>query len=124
MFVAKQGRVDMVETLRKYGAEDDGGEAALLLAAMDLWKLCEKGDLEKVEEAIKNGTDVNAKDDNGWTALYYAAYFGHANVVDVLLGHGVNIDAKGMYGRTALSWATSRGSTEVAELLRKYGAKQ
>jgi len=45
---------------------------------------CEDGDLEKVKQLLENGADVNAKDKDGLTALMYASYNGHKEVVELL----------------------------------------
>ena len=50
----------------------------------DFIELCKSGDAEKVEEAILNGANVNAKDDDGWTALMWAALGGHTETAEVL----------------------------------------
>ena len=51
-------------------------------------KLCESGEATKVEEAIMNGADVNAKDNRGRTALMLSARGGNMQVAESLLKHG------------------------------------
>jgi ankyrin repeat protein len=45
--------------------------------------------------------DVDAKDNDEWTALYLAAENGHEAVVRLLLEHKVDIDAKDNDGWTS-----------------------
>ena len=92
----------------------------------DFIKLCKSGDARKIEEAIMNGANVNAKDNEGWTALIWAAIRGHIEVVEVLLKHGADVNAKNNNGRTALFWARFFPFTDqkIANLLRKYGARE
>lgn len=54
----------------------------------DFLKLCKSGDAPKVEEAIMNGANVNAKDNDGWTALFWALYRGHTEVANILRKYG------------------------------------
>ena len=46
------------------------------------------GDLVKVKELIAAGADVNAKDDDGWTALMYAAEKGYTEIIEILKAAG------------------------------------
>ena len=41
-------------------------------ANMSLVELCEKGDLERAKAALKNGADVNTRDEVGRTGLMQA----------------------------------------------------
>jgi hypothetical protein len=67
--------------------------------------------------------DVDAKDDNGWTPLSWAAERGHEAVVKLLLGTGkVDVDAKDEeYGWTPLSLAAENGHEAVVQLLLGTG---
>lgn len=67
--------------------------------------------------------NVNAKDDEGSTALKLAAMKGHTSVVRVLLEKGADPDLKNNYGHTPLMSATWSNHTEIMELLKRKGAK-
>ncbi|MBR0279272.1 MAG: ankyrin repeat domain-containing protein [Synergistaceae bacterium] len=84
--------------------------------------LCEAGNTGKVEAALINGANVNAKDNYGRTVLMWAAINGHTETAELLLKHGADVNAENNYGRTALMWAAVNGKTETAELLLKHGA--
>ena len=53
------------------------------------WRLCSDGDIEGVQAAIDNGTDVNEDNANGlgWTGLMVALHHSQNNVVQLLLNH-------------------------------------
>ena len=87
-------------------------------------ELCMSGDAKRVEEAIINGANVNArKDKYGWTVLMWASWLGLSEIVEVLLEHGANVNAKGSRGYTALMSAAENNHTEIIKLLHSYGAK-
>ena len=86
----------------------------------DFLKLCEVCDIAHVEEAIKNGADVNTKNLCGYTPLMWAARNGSIELAALLLKHGARLDFKCIYGNTALMEAIEYGHAKVAELL---GAK-
>ena len=46
------------------------------------------GHAEAAEVLLKHGADVNAKQNDGWTALMYAAQDGHAEVAELLRKYG------------------------------------
>ena len=46
-----------------------------------------KGNIEAVKQHLAAGTDVNAKDDNGWTPLHLAVDGGHTETADLLRKH-------------------------------------
>jgi cytohesin len=75
------------------------------------------GDLSGVQELLDDGADVNAKDEHGWTALHYAAFSGHREIIELLLAKGANVT-----GMTALHYAASGGHEEIVELLLAKGA--
>jgi hypothetical protein len=96
-----------------------GGDAELdkkLLAA------AKNKDLNKVIAALTNGADVNAKNENGTTSLYWASRKGHTEIVTMLLEKRAIVDAKDNGGYTALYWASYYGYTDIVKLLLEKGA--
>ena len=90
----------------------------------DFLYLCMSGDARKVEEAIINGANVNAKGHNGDTALMQAARYGYVKVAELLLKYGADINAKANNGVTALECAKSNYHRKVAQLLRDHGVEE
>jgi ankyrin repeat protein len=71
------------------------------------------GLLDVVKSFIANGTDVNAKDDAGYTAMHAAVSYGHVDMLRYLLSVGgdVNVaDEDGEYSTRGLAQAPLRGS--------------
>lgn len=75
------------------------------ISDMEFVKLCREGDTQKVEEAIMNGANVNARGNDGKTALILTSLEGHTQIAELLLKYGADINAKDDNGRTALSVA-------------------
>ena len=69
---------------------------------------------------MRAGADVNAKDNDGWTALLAAAANSNPDIVSVLLKAGADVDEKDERGWTALmtAAATNTGPEIVSVLLR------
>ena len=58
------------------------------------WYAVEKGNVSKVKDLLSRGTDVNFKDDNGFTFLMKASEKGHTEIVKELMVKGADINAK------------------------------
>ena len=83
------------------------------------------GNIEAVKQHLAAGTDVNAKDDNGFPPLHLAADRGHTEVVELLITKGAEVNAQSDGGNTPLDWAvdSAHSDEETAALLRKHGGK-
>jgi len=69
-----------------------------------------------VKILIDNGCDVNAKNNDGLTALMVAAENGHAKCVELLIDKS-DVNAKNNYGETALIFANEHKHAECVKLL-------
>jgi len=136
---ASHGREEIAELLIAAGADvnfkDGKGRTPLDLADWEtedllrkhggkygsLHKAAAAGHLENVKELLAAGTDVNAKNDRGWTPLRQAAGSGHKEIVELLIANGTNVNAKDEGGMTPLHWAADRGHKEIVELLIANG---
>ncbi|KAK1428266.1 hypothetical protein QVD17_17096 [Tagetes erecta] len=88
-----------------------------------LCRAARKGDVDVMRKCLAEGARVNAKDQNGWTALHRAAFKGHVEGVKVLLDHGGLVDLVDGSGYTALHRAVEAGHVKVAMMLIAHGAK-
>ena len=88
----------------------------------DIWEATKSGNIESVKQYLDAGAIVNAKDEDGWIALHYAALEGHKDIVELLIDKGADVNAKNS-GKTSLDWAIINDETEIADLLRNHGGK-
>ena len=81
-----------------------------------------EGHEDVVRLLLTHGGDVNAKSDDGLTALMHASHNGYGKVVQVLLDHGADTNAKSYDGSTALTFASQSGYEKVVQALINQGA--
>lgn len=76
-----------------------------------------------VEALLKvDGIDVQAKDNNGFTALHWAAWSGMPATSYLLIKAGLDVNQQENNGFTPLMLAALRGNAEVVRLLLQMGA--
>lgn len=75
------------------------------------------GDLEKIQELLDNGEDVNSRNESGETALHWSAYHSRTDVMQFLIEREADVNAKDKFGRTPLMVAVSIDSGEEIELI-------
>ena len=69
---------------------------------------------------IDGGANVNQKNLSvGWTAVHYAAYEGHADILRMLLAHGAIPDLPDTSGDTAESYAVEWENSECISILKE-----
>ena len=99
-----KGHLDIVQCLLDHGADvnlqGDHYNTALSHATVI-------GHLEIVRTLLAHSADVNFRDNNGWTPLYGAFWYGLSKgdcprLVRLLLEHGANPNARDNKGRTSL----------------------
>jgi uncharacterized protein len=66
---------------------------------------------------------IEARDENGRTALMLAALHGQSQAVDVLLAHGADPNAADGHGTTPLQAAVAGNQQAIAASLRRAGAR-
>ncbi|KAF6207665.1 hypothetical protein GE061_016112 [Apolygus lucorum] len=93
----------------------------------ELLHAARNGDVSRVQEILtiarqgEEVVDINCKGKSksnlGWTPLHLASYFGHREVVQLLLDHDVDINAVNDVGDTALHKAAFIGREDLVILL-------
>ena len=60
------------------------------------------GNLKTIKKCIKQGVDVNVKNNNCFSALTYSSYNGYLDITKLLVKNGANINVLDNDGSTAL----------------------
>ena len=81
---------------------------------ISIHKAAKEGNIEAVQHHIAAGTDVNAKEEWGWTPLHFTTT---KEIAELLIGNGADVNAKNDGGSTPLNIATAQGHKEIVELL-------
>jgi len=77
----------------------------------------DRGDVKAVNRFILKGVNLNYRDANGATALFYAANNAHMEVIKTLLYYGADPNIGTFEGFTPLMNAALQGEFDVAQLL-------
>jgi cytohesin len=139
MLAAVSADVKLMQLLKDHGADQhikaDGGVTSLMAAARAACTgACAfKGgneandhDIElsfrAVRTVIEMGIDVNAKNDEGQTAMHMAAFTGADPVVKYLAENGADVNVTDNYGETP--WSMASGISPVIRYRGLYGNHQ
>ncbi len=76
----------------------------------------------EVEELIRQGVNVDIRDENGWTPLFTAIRGNSPELVALLLEYGADINATTLEDLTPLHLAANDGRGAIVELLVDHGA--
>ena len=83
--------------------------------ADSMWYAARTGNVDGIAEKLEKGTDVNARDRSGATALSLAALAGQSEAVEFLIARGADIDAGNKDGNSALHGAAFLGRLDVVK---------
>jgi ankyrin repeat protein len=101
---AGAGQLQRVKSFFDANGELCAGATKAQLEAGLIWA-CEYGRSSVVSFLLRMGVDIRAHA-HGETALHWAAYAGHARVVEILLNHAAPVDAVDRrFSGTPLEWA-------------------
>lgn len=89
-----------------------------------LWResFNESPDFHLIEDILTVGCPIDARDNNDWTALHWAARSGNIYMMRFLLFRGSELEAKEILGRTPLHIAAFHGNVNATIFLISRGA--
>jgi 26S proteasome non-ATPase regulatory subunit 10 len=90
-------------------------------AAMSLIESVTDNDLQACKGWIAEGADVNAVDEDGCTALWWAASLDHVECATALIDAKADVDKANNYGATPLHMASNYGHAECVRVRHLCG---
>jgi uncharacterized protein len=81
-----------------------------------------QGDASALRAQLESGTNVDALDRFGQSAIMLAAVRGHLEAVEALIAAGANLDITAKFGLSAIMLAAVNGHAAVARRLATAGA--
>ncbi len=82
-----------------------------------LHRAARDGDGARVQSLVARGTNINAKDSGGRTALHWATSRGRTEIATQLVAAGADVNARTPSGDTACRQRFRLGRLEIAQLL-------
>lgn len=123
MDACSHGHAETVEVLLAQGANPNlCGLIHPSIGVTALMKASAGKDPRIVEQLIKAGAALNARDDLGETALHCAAAGGDLEIVTLLVDAQTDLNARSYGGATALSYAQEREDDDIISFLESKGA--
>jgi hypothetical protein len=86
-------------------------------ASTTLMSLAYVGAVELAQDLIQRGADLEAEDEEGFTALMYAAKTGQEQIVELLVRAGADVNHHDREGSTALMFAAQHGFLKIVKKL-------
>lgn len=92
-------------------------EANIEFSLAGLEKAIERGRQDIVDLFLKAGFNLEQTNEQGWTPLMVAAFFGKESAAEMLIGAGARIDARDAQGYRPIHWAALQGFDRVVAIL-------
>ena len=103
----------MVQDGASVNTQTSTGATALMVA-------CHAGEEDMVRWLLNHPhTQTDFQENDGWTAMMFAVYFNHLNIIQLLMDHGVDLGVLNFAGQTALSLAELHDRVEAAAMLKE-----
>lgn len=80
------------------------------------------GELAVVAALVQAGADLNAQNNDGNNALWFACFRDRYDLIELLAQAGINLNNQNANGATALMYAASAGKTAMVQALLAAGA--
>lgn len=93
----------------------------------DLFDAVKEKDVTLIKDCLKNGANVDALNNNGWSPLIIGSFNTNQEIIEILINAGADVNLSNYKGTTPLMYAMSHyektGNRENFEFLIKKGAE-
>jgi len=95
-----------------------------IAAAEPIVEAAKNGDFQAVKNILKHDpSKLDAKNEDGYTALHWACMRAHWDVVKYLIEKGADLNVVGGDGGTQINWAVHHDNVDIIKILIDKGAK-
>lgn len=101
--------------------QDDAARRELEDSLPELIRAVKANSMERVNELLAKGANVNVRDENGYTPLHEAARAGLTDMARMLIAKGARVRDNVASGLTPLHLAAEHGFTDTVRLLLENG---
>ncbi|CAL4087961.1 unnamed protein product, partial [Meganyctiphanes norvegica] len=102
--------------------DDDCGDGTDESNCYELHAAAQSGDVAKIKEVVARGVDINARNQDGKTALLLASRYGQLEAIRTLVQLGANLQTRGDGGNPPIYEAALYGQADAANVLLLLGA--
>lgn len=90
--------------------------------AQSLFDCCRTGGTTEIASSVDAGVSPDLTDGKGNSLIMMAAYYGHADTVEVLVDRGADVNALNDRGQSSVAGAVFKGHAAVVSVLLAAGA--
>ena len=87
------------------------------MTVLELYQAASNDRSDRIDNALRERTDINQQDSRGWSALFYAADLGDVQATRLLVEKGADPSIQAPDGNTAISIARNRGHHNIVDIL-------
>lgn len=74
-------------------------------------------DLLGIRQALRDGSNIDTTNVNGWSAAIFAVTSGHIRSLHAVIDAGIDLNLANSEGKTPLMYAAQQGDKEIVEVL-------
>lgn len=93
------------------------------ISAVQLFNAVARGNLNELDRLLKEGGDLEARDDRRGSLLHTAVRYGYMDIIDYLIAAGINVDTVDKYGGTPLRYALDKDNKKYFTIVKKLMEK-
>ena len=90
--------------------------------ALDIFEAASLGRLDRLRQCVMDGSVINSRSKDGFTALHFAGFFGQPEAARLLLAHEAPVNARQQGGWVPIHAAAQNGDRPMVELLLRHRA--